>query len=132
MASGHWITEMGNEIRDRASLRIDQIVAGMPASPAPAAIEEEKQPSIEEFLTADPQQRQAILTSVPNTSKYISGLMGEANARWGAMAAKIMPALQMEELSYMGDPIGGFDSNLGVAAAHADLTDLLGFDPFAP
>src|SRR5690606_917730 len=87
---------------------------------------------LEHYLSASPEQRQAMLQGLPaeEFSSTMSRLYDEAVNRFGPMASAITPMLMME--GAQGDVARATQESpeAGVVAAHAELTELLGFDPF--
>ena len=129
----HWMTAIADEVRERAMLMVDHVATGIvDQTPYGHPPKPPEQPGLDDVMQMDPQTRHAYLASLgPEYGNTVSKLMSEANSRYGAMAAKILPIFQAEELSLQHEQEPGMDQGLGVAAAHAELTDLLGIDPFA-
>ena len=130
------LSVIAQEINARIRENIDYIAGGLLADPPITASKPPPipKPNLDNFLTAPPLDRQAYLQSIP-PEKYgeVTGqLMSEAADRFGPMAQKLMPLFEGHQA------ISGLQSlleqqaqpNLGTAAASAELTALLGFNPF--
>lgn len=133
----HWLTEIAEAVRQRAYDAVDDVAAGLKDSvpfgtPAPA---DPPVMGLQQYLLASPEERQAYLQALPREefTATMTRLQDEAVSRFGAMAAPILPMLAMEEgagqLGLLEQQRA--DPTAGLVAAHAELTQLLGMDPFA-
>lgn len=89
---------------------------------------------IRAFLNSTAEQRMTRFMEMgpDEYQKWSSGMMQKLSTRFGPAAQVLMPMLQgapVEALA-MGLPLPDDGSSLGVAAVDADLTELLGFNPF--
>lgn len=138
VSSTGWMSDVAASLKQR-QMEISGAVGGSlagtftPPPPPPPF------PSLDEYMTAEPQERQAMLQQLPpeEFGPTMSRLQSEAVSRYGAMASKIQPifdfdaSMVQQEHAQFGQATG-MDANLGVSAAHADLVAMLGMDPFAP
>jgi hypothetical protein len=125
---------IADEVRARAFEMVHDVAMGIHdttpfGKPPPAP----PQLKLEDYLTAPPEARQAMLQGLPpeEFGSTMSRLQSEAVDRFGAMAQAIMPMLNMEEAQGQLAFAQQQDPALGVQAAHQDLIDILGSDPFA-
>ena len=134
----HWLNEIAAAVRERAMASVDDIAARLIdtvpfGGPPPAPVK----PDLDAFLQAPPDQRRAYLQSLgPEYGATISDLMAQANSRYGALAAKLLPIFQMDEAASQVQEMEanqqtGLEGEMGTALARADLAELLGIDPFA-
>lgn len=129
MAKRHWLTEIGEAVRERAKDAIDDVAAGLrdtvsygyPPAPPP-------QMHIQGYLAAEPEMRQAFLQGLPpeEFGSTMSRLQSEAVDRFGAMAQAIMPMLSMEEAQGHIAYAQQATPEAGVTAAMAELNEILG------
>ncbi len=134
-----WMSAIIEDVKGRMKDALPDIVAGISGSLAPVVPPEPPKPSLEAFMQASPEDRQAFWAGIPpeDYAKVTTDMMTEATNRWGAMAKNLQPLFndgqQQAMLQHLN--IGqatGIDANLGVAAAHHDLVEMLGMDPFTP
>lgn len=133
MARKHWLDEIAADVRQRAYDAVDTVAAGLRDSvpfggppPAPPTL------TLEQYLGADPHARQALLLGTGDPAGTIAKLHSDAVSRYGALAAPILPILSMEDAQQgISQAQQNFDPQTDVAAAHAQLQDLLGYDPFS-
>jgi len=130
----HWLTEIANEVRQRAFDAVDTVASGIKDStpfgnpPAPPP-----QLSLQEYMAAPGPLRQAMLQTLPvdEFTDTISRLQNEAVTKYGAMASVLSPMFAMDEAAVQAPQAISQDPSIGMQAAHAELVDLLGMDPFA-
>lgn len=136
MARKHWLQIIGEEVRDRAYEAVADVAASMKDSvpfgyPPPAP----PQMHLGDYLAAAPDMRLAYLQSLDGKSfgETISRLQSEAVDKFGAMAQAVTPLLAADEAQIGAARLmsEGSDAGLGTQAAYAELTELLGFDPFS-
>ena len=134
-----WLTAIIEDVKGRMKDALPDIVAGIKDGLAPQMAPEPPKPSLQAFLQASPDERLAFWGSVPpeDYEKVTNQFMDEANMRFGAMSKVLMPlfadgqANSLIQHAQIGQATG-VDANLGVAAAHNDMIELLGIDPFSP
>lgn len=132
-----WMTAIIEDVKGRMKDALPDIVAGISGSLAPPVPPEPPKPDLQAFLQASPDERQAFWAGIPpeDLAKVSTQMMTEATNRWGAMAKVLQPLFhdgEMNSILMHGNinQATGIDTNLGVAAAHQDLSELLGIDPF--
>lgn len=131
----HWMTAIAKEVRQRAMDQVDFIAEGIRGSVAPTPPPKPPQVTLQDYLMAPPEMRQAMLQGLPEGefSSTISRLQNEAVEKFGAMASTLTPMFMMDEARAGGALAAqGNSPELGVTAAHAELVEILGSDPFAP
>lgn len=126
----HWLNDIAASVIKDAHASAQHVGSGIkdavPFGPAPLP---PPKPQLDQFLQADPQTRQAFLSGLgPDYGKVVSQLMDQANSRFGAMSAKLLPMFQMDNMAQQLPALESQDPSLGVAAAQADLQELLGVD----
>lgn len=131
MAKQHWLDAIASEVRQRAFDAVDTVAAGIKDSvpfggPPPAP----PQMTLAQYLTADPQTRQAMLQNDPNSTDTLSRLHNEAVSRYGANAANLLPILSMEQGTTAIAHAQQQDPHQSVADAMGELQDMLGINPF--
>lgn len=133
MARRHWMSEVAEAVRQHAYDAVDTIAAGIVDSvPFGTPPPEPPKLSLEQYLTAPPEMRQALLQSSGEPfGEMISRLQNEAVSQYGAMAQVIMPMLSLEQSEHQMQQVAQEDPSLGIQAAHEELSTMLGFDPFA-
>lgn len=128
----HWMDELADDLRERFRESIPAAAAAItdevPYGYEPPKVEDE----VNTFLHMNPQQRQMFFSSMPpeQYQAWSSGMMKKLNTRFGPASQVLHPMLQgapVEALA-QGVPLDQ-DASMGVAAAQADLAQLLGFDP---
>jgi hypothetical protein len=134
MARKHWLLEIGEAVRERAYEAVDDIAASLKDS-VPFGYPPPQPPKmdLQTYLAAPPDMRQAFLQGLPadEFSSTMSDLQNEAVSKFGPMAQAIMPMLTMEETAGQVGHLEQQDPSAGLVAAHAELTELLGMDPFS-
>lgn len=135
----HWLSAIASEIKERMAASIDDIAAGLIGDAPfgdPQVQADETGHALETFLQADPETRQAFLSSIPpeRYAEVTGKLMSEANHRFGPAARALQPIFEGGQTISALQQLAAQQAqpNLGVAAAFADLTDLIGVDPLAP
>lgn len=127
----HWLDEIAQEVRQRAFDAVDTVASGIRDTvPFGGPPPKPPQLSLEQYLTADPQTRQAMLMNDPNSTDTLSRLHNEAVSRYGANAANLLPILSLEQGTTAVAQAAQQDPQQSIAAAMAELHDMLGFSPF--
>lgn len=130
----HWMDEVANSVRERIAAAVPSVAEGIVGDVPFGHRPQTPDDQVKTFLHLDPQQRQQLFASMsPDEYKsWSSGMMKKLTTRFGAAAQVLMPMLE-------GTPVEGLaqgqgldaEGSLGVSSAQAELSQLLGFDPFA-
>lgn len=132
MARKHWMSEIADEVRTTIAEAIP-VVAGGVKDEVPFAFQPPKRhDEVKSFLNMDAMQRQEFFHSMSPTEyrDWSESMMGKLTTRFGAAAQMLMPMLQGAPIEDVTAGVSSDDGTLGVAAAEADLTQILGFNPF--
>lgn len=124
-----WIDEIAAQVKDRAHDMVDTVAVGVRGSVTPRPVPKPQQVTLDQYLTAPPELRQAVLPML--TADDFARFQDEAVRTYGPMASAIMPMLSMEEAQSQIQRAQADDPMAGIDAASAELTTLLGMDPFA-
>ena len=92
------------------------------------------QDAVKAFLSSTSEQRQQLLQTLgpEQYQQWSTNMMKELNKKFGPAAQILMPMLEGTHVEALASGSGlDTDGSMGVAAAQAELTQLLGFDPLA-
>lgn len=124
----HWLMEISGEVKARMGeislSAADNLVDSVPfGTPVP----EPKLMTLQSYLQAPPELRQAFLQAIPvaEFSATMGALQEEAVSKFGAMASAIMPLLTMEQQQVEMGHLGNQDPTAGIVAAHAEMQEML-------
>lgn len=128
----HWMDSLAEQIRQRAELAIPAVAAGVRGE-VPFGYEAPKRnDEVRAFLNMTPEQRQQMVIGLgpEGYRDWSESMMGKLTTRFGPAAQVLFPMLQGAPIETVASGVPSDDGSLGVAAAQADIAQLLGFDPF--
>jgi hypothetical protein len=130
----HWIDELSEGLRERIT-EISQAVSEAIVGDVPIGYrpKQRSDDEVRAFLNMGPEERLQLFQQLgPDGWQQFSGdMMNKLTSRFGAAAQSLLPMLEgmpVESLSAV-EPLD-VDGSMGVASAQAEITQLLGFDPF--
>lgn len=130
----HWMDEISQSLRQRMEEAIPSVSEGVmgdaPLGYKPPNADNE----VKTFLNMPPEQRQQLFQAMgPETYRdWSTSMMSKLTTRFGPAAQILYPMLQGAPIEALANGVSlGDDPSAGIAAAEAELTDLLGFDPFS-
>lgn len=129
----HWMDEIADSIRERLPDVIEAVSEGVkgevPFGYQPPKPDDE----IRSFLNM-PQEARMVMFQQMGPEAYqqwSTSMMSKLNHRFGPAAQALMPMLQGAPVEALASGVSlPDDGSVGIPAAEADLTDLLGFNPF--
>lgn len=132
MARKHWMSEIADEVRQSIKDAIPAVASGIKGEVPFAYQPPKRHDEVKAFLNMDNEQRQQFFHSMsPDQYRdWSEGMMKKLTTRFGPAAQVLMPMLQGAPIEDVALGVSSDDGTLGIAAAEADLTQILGFDPF--
>jgi len=129
----HWMDEIVDSLRQRITDTIPVVAEGVRGDTPFGYTPPNPTDEVKSFLNMPPQQRQQLfITMGPEKyQQWSTHMMKELTTRFGPAAQMLMPMLEGAPIESLatGQGLDG-DGSMGVASAQAELTDILGFDPF--
>lgn len=129
----HWMSEIVDSLRERITDAIPAVADGVkgevPFGYKPPKPDDE----VRAFLNMAPEQRQQLFQQLgPDGYRdWSTSMMKKLNTRFGPAAQMLYPMLEGAPIEALASAEPLDEGSMGVQAAQADLTELLGFDPFS-
>jgi hypothetical protein len=128
------MSEIVESLRTRIQETIPVVAEGITGDAPFAYQEPNPTDEIKAFLNLGPQQRQQLFQRLgpDQYQDWSTSMMKKLNNKFGSAAQLLMPMLEGVQLENLASG-GGLDTDgsMGVAAAQAELIELLGFDPLS-
>lgn len=130
----HWMDDIILSLKERMDAAVP-VVAGAVKGPVPFGYKPpDRTDEVKQFLSSSPEQRMANYVQMGPEAyrEWSTTMMKEMVNRFGPGAQVLMPMLEGTPIEALSAGVSlPDDGSVGVPAAHAELTALLGFDPFA-